>query len=82
MRLALTLPKARYSNKKRFIIPTIAVDSSRDTGLRVIEASHIFEPAIASVILQGDMLLRGYLQDFIDMLAPRQGSKRRIRELP
>lgn len=63
------------------VIPTIAVDSSRDTSIRVIDASHIFEPTITSVILQGDMQLRGYVQDFIDMLAPRQGSRRRIRDL-
>lgn len=63
------------------IIPTVAVDPKMESGLRQIDASHIFEPAIASMIMQDDIPVRRYVSDFIDMLSPRRGSRRSIRDV-
>jgi LysR family cys regulon transcriptional activator len=63
------------------IIPTVAVDPKMESGLRQIDASHIFEPAIASMIVQDDIPVRRYVSDFIDMLSPRRGSRRSIRDV-
>lgn len=63
------------------IIPTVAVDPRMESGLKQIDASHIFEPAIASMIVQDDIPVRRYVSDFIDMLSPRRGSRRSIRDV-
>lgn len=49
------------------LVPTIAIDRRVDRGLRAIDASHIFEPAIASVITQDDLPSHQYILDFINM---------------
>jgi LysR family cys regulon transcriptional activator len=61
------------------VIPTIAVDSRSEPGVKAIDASHIFEPTIASAILQDDTATRPYLKDLIGLLVPRRGSRRTIR---
>lgn len=63
------------------VIPTIAVDPRMESGLKQIDVSHIFEPTIASMIVQDDAPVRQYVSDLIDMLSPRHGSKRRIRDV-
>ena len=63
------------------VIPTIAVNTRSATGVKAIDASHIFEPAIASAILQDDAATRPYIRDFIDLLVPRRGSRRTIRQV-
>ena len=63
------------------IIPTIAVDRKTDMGLRKIDVSHIFEPAIASMIVQDDAPVRRYVAEFIEMLRPPHGKGRRIRDV-
>lgn len=63
------------------IIPTIAVDSTTGINLKKIDVSHIFEPTIASIIIQDDIPDRRYVADFVDMLSPRHGKSRRIREI-
>lgn len=63
------------------VVPTVAIDSKSDNGLRVLNVSHIFEPTIASIIVQDDIPVRKYVQDFIDMVAPRKNNTRRIRDI-
>lgn len=63
------------------VIPTIAVYSRSETGVKAIDASHIFEPTIASAILQDDTATRPYIKDFIDLLVPRRSSRRTIRQV-
>jgi LysR family cys regulon transcriptional activator len=63
------------------VIPTIAADSRLETNVRAIDVSHIFEPTIASVILQDETVTRPYLKDLIDLLVPRRGSRRTIRQV-
>jgi LysR family cys regulon transcriptional activator len=62
------------------VIPTIAVQSRGEADVKTIDASHIFEPTIASAILQDDMAARPYIKSLIDLLVPRRGSRRTIRE--
>lgn len=63
------------------IVPSIVVDSKSDTKLKKIDISHIFEPSIASMIIQSETPVRRYVADFVDMLSPRHGKSRRIREI-
>jgi hypothetical protein len=49
--------------------------------LETDRASRIFDPAIASMIVQDDIPVRRYVSDFIDMLSPRRGSRRSIRDV-
>ena len=64
------------------IVPTVAIDLKRERGIRVIDASHIFEPAIASIITHDEMPSRQYISDFVDLVAPRYRGKRIIQDLP
>lgn len=64
------------------VMPTIAVELKAERKLRVIDATHVFEPAIVSVITQDDLASRQYISDFVEMVAPKQRGKRAIRELP
>lgn len=63
------------------VIPTIAAQPRSESGSKAIDASHIFEPTIASAIVQHDTATRPYLGDLIDLLAPRRGSRRSIRQV-
>ena len=63
------------------IVPTVAVSGRGNTGVRVIDISHIFEPTIASLVVQGDSPTRAYVDDFIDLVAPRKNNARQIRDV-
>jgi len=63
------------------IVPTVAVDPKADAALRKIDVSHIFEPSIASLIVQDHTPTRRYVADLVDMLSPRQGKGRRMRDV-
>lgn len=52
------------------ILARMAVDPARDTGLAVIDASHLFEPSMTRIGLRRDVYLRGYVYDFIELFAP------------
>jgi LysR family cys regulon transcriptional activator len=52
------------------VLPTITFDPRKDGGLRAIEATHLFGPAAAATIVRPDLYLRGYMYDFIQMVAP------------
>jgi LysR family cys regulon transcriptional activator len=52
------------------IIAHMAYDPKRDTGLRAIDASHLFEPSTTRIGIRRGSYLRGFVYDFIEMFAP------------
>jgi LysR family cys regulon transcriptional activator len=52
------------------IIAHMAYDPQRDTGLRAIDASHLFEPSTTRIGIRRGSYLRGFVYDFIGMFAP------------
>lgn len=52
------------------ILAKMAFDPARDLGLRLIDASHLFEPSMARIGLRPNAYLRSYVYEFIEMFAP------------
>lgn len=52
------------------IVAHMAYDPETDTDLVAIEAGHLFAPSTTKVVLRRDVYLRGFLFDFIEMVAP------------
>jgi LysR family cys regulon transcriptional activator len=52
------------------ILAKMAFDPVRDTGLRVIDASHLFEPSTTRIAVRRNAYLRRYVYDFIEFFAP------------
>jgi LysR family cys regulon transcriptional activator len=52
------------------ILARMAFDPARDHGLRLIDASHLFEPSTTRIGIRRNAYLRGYIYDFIEMFAP------------
>jgi len=52
------------------ILAKMAFDPARDMGLRLIDASQLFEPSMARIGLRPNAYLRGYVYEFIEMFAP------------
>lgn len=52
------------------ILAKMAFDPARDLGLRLIDASHLFEPSTTRIGIRRNTYLRGYVYDFIEMFAP------------
>jgi LysR family cys regulon transcriptional activator len=52
------------------IIATMAFDPKRDTHLRALDASHLFESSTTRIGLRRGAYLRRYVYDFIGMFAP------------
>lgn len=52
------------------ILAKMAFDPARDLGLRLIDASHLFEPSMTRIGLRPNNYLRGYVYDFIELFAP------------
>jgi LysR family cys regulon transcriptional activator len=53
------------------ILAKMAFDPARDNGLRLIDASHLFEPSTTRIAVRRNAYLRGYVYDFIEMFAPQ-----------
>jgi LysR family cys regulon transcriptional activator len=53
------------------ILAKMAFDPARDHGLRLIDASHLFEPSTTRIAVRRNAYLRGYVYDFIEMFAPQ-----------
>lgn len=53
------------------ILAKMAFDPARDHGLRLIDASHLFEPSTTRIGIRRNAYLRGYVFDFIGMFSPR-----------
>ena len=52
------------------ILAKMAFDPARDHGLRLIDASHLFEPSTTRIGIRRNAYLRGYVYDFIEMFSP------------
>jgi len=52
------------------IIAKMAFDAERDTALRLIDASQLFEPSTTRVAVRRNAYLRRYVYDFIELFAP------------
>ena len=52
------------------IVAKVAYDRKRDTGLRSLDASKLFEPSTTYIGIRTNNYLRGYTYDFIEMFAP------------
>jgi LysR family cys regulon transcriptional activator len=52
------------------ILAKMAFDPARDLGLRLIDASHLFEPSTTRIAMKPNAYLRGYVYDFIELFAP------------
>jgi len=52
------------------ILAKMAFDPARDHGLRLIDASHLFEPSTTRIGIRRNAYIRGYAYDFIEMFSP------------
>ncbi len=52
------------------ILASMAFDSVRDSALRAIDASQLFEPSTTRIGLRRNAYLRSYVYDFIELFAP------------
>jgi len=52
------------------ILAKMAFDPARDLGLRLIDASHLFDPSMTRIGVRPNVYLRGYVYDFIELFAP------------
>jgi LysR family cys regulon transcriptional activator len=48
----------------------MAFDAKRDTGLRALDASHLFESSTTRIGFRRGAYLRRYVFDFIELFAP------------
>ena len=53
------------------LMAQMAFDPERDTNLRMLEASHLFEPCTTRLGVRRGSHLRGYMYAFIEMFAPQ-----------
>ena len=53
------------------LLANIAYDSDRDADLSMIDASHLFPPSTTYLGIRRDAFLRGYMYEFIKLLAPQ-----------
>jgi len=51
------------------IVAMMAYDPKRDTHLRAMDASHLFEPSTTRIGIRKNSYLRGYTYEFIEMFA-------------
>jgi LysR family cys regulon transcriptional activator len=52
------------------VIASMAFDAKRDTGLRALDASHLFESSTTRIGFRRGAYLRRYVFDFIELFAP------------
>jgi LysR family cys regulon transcriptional activator len=52
------------------IVARMAFDPQRDRGLRMLDASHLFESSTTRIGLRRGTYLRGYIYEFIHLFAP------------
>jgi LysR family cys regulon transcriptional activator len=53
------------------IAANITYDPERDVELGMIDASHLFPPGTTYLGIRRDAFLRGYMYEFIQLLAPQ-----------
>jgi LysR family cys regulon transcriptional activator len=52
------------------IVAMMAYDPKRDSALRALDASHLFEASTTRIGIRKNSYLRGYMYDFMEMFAP------------
>lgn len=52
------------------IVASMAIDTTNDSDLVALDASHLFEPSITKVGIRKGTFLRGYMYKFIERFAP------------
>ena len=52
------------------IIAALAFNPKRDTGLRLIDSTHLFDPNTALIAVRRGSYLRAYVYAFIELFAP------------
>lgn len=52
------------------LLAAMAFDPARDTGLRAMDASHLFAPSTTRIGIRRGSYLRGYMYAFIELFAP------------
>lgn len=52
------------------LLAAIAFDPIRDTGLRAVDAGHLFAPSTTRIGIRRGSYLRGYMYSFIELFAP------------
>ena len=57
------------------ILAQMAFDPERDTNLRALDASHLFESSTTRIGIPRNAYVRGYVYDFIEMFAPHLARK-------
>ena len=57
------------------ILAQMAFDPARDTNLRALDASHLFESSTTRLGIPRNAYLRGYVYDLIEMFAPHLSRK-------
>ncbi len=58
------------------LMAKMAFDPERDTNLRMLDASHLFEPCTTRIGIRRGSYLRGYMYAFIEMFAPHLDRRR------
>ena len=53
------------------IVASVAYDAARDTGLKMIDASHLFRTNTTRVAIRRDAMLRAYAYEFIELFSPQ-----------
>lgn len=53
------------------ILPAISYDARRDVKLRAVRVGHLFDPLVCSIVIRRNRHLRGYMHEFVRMLAPK-----------
>jgi len=53
------------------VIASVAFDARRDSGLRAIDAAHLFESSTTRIGFRRGAYLRRYVYDFIELFAPQ-----------
>ncbi len=57
------------------LLANIAYQAERDTSLSALDASHLFPPSTTYLGIRRDAYLRGYMYEFIQLLAPQFNRK-------
>jgi LysR family cys regulon transcriptional activator len=52
------------------IIARMAIDEKLDSGLVILDASHLFSPSVTKIGFRRGTFLRGYMYEFIELFAP------------
>ena len=57
------------------IIARMAIDEQLDSGLVMLDASHLFSPSVTKIGFRRGTFLRGYMYEFIELFAPQLARK-------